>query len=148
MSVSRRNFVKTAATATAALSFPTIIPRHVLGGANFVAPSEKVNVGIVGCGLGGTALDRTSWRASTLFARYARVSPRKAWQHSFTLREIPTGSYLAIALNGEHGSEGAPGGRTEGIAPRAEEPSGSAAIDHAASPCLRFSRERRIRLRT
>ncbi|QXD24849.1 Gfo/Idh/MocA family oxidoreductase [Opitutia bacterium ISCC 51] len=50
MSVSRRNFVKTAATATAALSFPMIIPRHVLGGANFVAPSEKVNVGIVGCG--------------------------------------------------------------------------------------------------
>ncbi|MCB1124152.1 MAG: twin-arginine translocation signal domain-containing protein, partial [Verrucomicrobiae bacterium] len=50
MSVSRRKFVKTAATATAALSFPTIIPRHVLGGANFVAPSEKVNVGVVGTG--------------------------------------------------------------------------------------------------
>jgi predicted dehydrogenase len=50
MSVSRRNFVKTAAAATAALSFPTIIPRHVLGGANFVAPSEKVNVGVVGVG--------------------------------------------------------------------------------------------------
>ncbi|MDA0349334.1 MAG: Gfo/Idh/MocA family oxidoreductase [Verrucomicrobia bacterium] len=50
MSVSRRKFVKTAATTTAVLSFPMIIPRHVLGGANFVAPSEKVNVGIVGCG--------------------------------------------------------------------------------------------------
>jgi len=50
MSPSRRSFVKSAATTAAALSFPTIIPRHVLGGANFVAPSDKVNVGIVGVG--------------------------------------------------------------------------------------------------
>ncbi len=47
---SRRSFVKSAATTAAALSFPTIIPRHVLGGANFVAPSDKVNVAIVGVG--------------------------------------------------------------------------------------------------
>ena len=50
MSPSRRSFVKSAATTAAALSFPTIIPRHVLGGANFVAPSDKVNVAIVGVG--------------------------------------------------------------------------------------------------
>jgi hypothetical protein len=50
MPLSRRNFVKAAGTATTALAFPTIIPRHVLGGANFVAPSEKVNVGVVGVG--------------------------------------------------------------------------------------------------
>jgi len=55
----------------------------------------------------GTKLDRSKWRASTLFARYSRVRARKAWQHSFTLREIPEHSYLAIALNGEHGIEGA-----------------------------------------
>jgi hypothetical protein len=57
--------------------------------------------------LGGEKLDRSKWRASNLFARYSRVRPRKAWQHSFTLGEIPKGSYLAIALNGEHGVEGA-----------------------------------------
>jgi hypothetical protein len=57
--------------------------------------------------LNGTKLDRSQWRASTLFARYSRVSASKAWQHSFTLNEIPKGSYLAIALNGEHGIEGA-----------------------------------------
>jgi hypothetical protein len=57
--------------------------------------------------LNGRALDRSQWRASTLFARYARVRATKAWQHSFTLNEIPRGSYLAIALNGEHGLEGA-----------------------------------------
>ena len=50
MTTTRRSFVKNASAATAAIAFPTIIPRHVLGGPNFVAPSEKVNVGIVGVG--------------------------------------------------------------------------------------------------
>ena len=57
--------------------------------------------------LDGRKLDRSQWRASPLFARYSRVSATKAWQHSFILNEIPKGSYLAIALNGEHGIEGA-----------------------------------------
>jgi len=57
--------------------------------------------------LGSKKLDRSRWRASNIFARYSRVRPGKAWQHSFTLGEIPKGSYLAIALNGEHGIEGA-----------------------------------------
>jgi len=57
--------------------------------------------------LGGAKLDRAKWRVSNLFAPFSRVAPRKAWQHSFTLAEIPVGSYLAIALNGEHGVEGA-----------------------------------------
>ena len=56
---------------------------------------------------GGKELNRAKWRVSTLFARYSRVSASKAWQHSFTLNEIPKDSYLAIALNGEHGIEGA-----------------------------------------
>jgi hypothetical protein len=55
----------------------------------------------------GDPLDRSQWRASNLFARYSRVRPTRAWQSSFTLDEIPPGSYLAIALNGEHGVEGA-----------------------------------------
>jgi predicted dehydrogenase len=45
--LSRRQFVATAAAASAAVS---IVPRHVLGGAKFVAPSEKVNIAIIGCG--------------------------------------------------------------------------------------------------
>ena len=57
--------------------------------------------------LGGEKLDRSKWRASNLFARYSRIRPKKAWRHSFTLGEVPKGSYLAIALNGEHGIEGA-----------------------------------------
>ncbi len=42
--VSRRTFMGTAATAAGI----TIVPRHVLGGAGFQAPSDTVNVAIVG----------------------------------------------------------------------------------------------------
>ena len=45
--VSRRRFLKTAATAAAAF---TIVPRHVLGGPRFVAPSDKVNIALIGAG--------------------------------------------------------------------------------------------------
>ncbi len=45
--LSRRNFIRTTAAAAAAIS---IVPRHVLGGPKFVAPSEKVNIAIIGCG--------------------------------------------------------------------------------------------------
>lgn len=46
--VSRRGFLK--GTATAAAAF-TIVPRHVLGGPGFQAPSDKLN--IAGVGIGG-----------------------------------------------------------------------------------------------
>jgi len=45
--VSRRHFIGTAAAVTAGF---TILPRHVLGGPNHVAPSEKINIAIIGCG--------------------------------------------------------------------------------------------------
>ena len=46
-SLTRRQFVQTAAAATAAV---TIVPRHVLGGPKFVPPSDKVNVALIGAG--------------------------------------------------------------------------------------------------
>jgi predicted dehydrogenase len=54
--VSRRRFVATSATAAIAT---TIVPRHVLGGPGFVAPSDKVNVAVIGVGGQG----RTNARA-------------------------------------------------------------------------------------
>ncbi len=45
--LSRRKFLGTAASAAAGL---TLVPRHVLGGAKFVSPSEKINLAIIGCG--------------------------------------------------------------------------------------------------
>ena len=49
-SLSRRKFIQ---TGTAATAF-TIVPRHVLGGAGFVPPSEKITVAYIGCGTQGT----------------------------------------------------------------------------------------------
>ena len=52
----RRRFLSTTASTVAAA---TILPRHVLGGRGFVAPSDKVNVAVVGAGGQG----RTNARA-------------------------------------------------------------------------------------
>src|ERR1700761_9410234 len=54
--MSRRSFLRGSAAAAAGF---TIVPRHVLGGPGFVAPSEKVNIAIIGCGGQG----RTNVRA-------------------------------------------------------------------------------------
>ena len=48
--VSRRDFI--AQTASAAVGF-SIVPRHVLGGAGYVPPSDKVNVAFIGVGAQG-----------------------------------------------------------------------------------------------
>jgi len=52
---SRRDFLG----ASAAAAVCSIVPRHVLGGPKFVAPSDKVNVAVVGAGGQG----RTNIRA-------------------------------------------------------------------------------------
>ena len=48
----RRQFAKTAALGVSA---PFVVPRHVLGGAGFVAPSDTVAVGVIGAGGMGAA---------------------------------------------------------------------------------------------
>src|SRR5262245_25554305 len=45
--LSRRTFLRAGAAAAGVF---TIVPRHVLGGRGFVAPSDKVNVALVGAG--------------------------------------------------------------------------------------------------
>src|ERR1700722_19769736 len=52
---SRRDFVETAAKSALAaafvpVGFPTIVPRHVLGGPGYQAPSDTLNIAIVGFG--------------------------------------------------------------------------------------------------
>ncbi|MCW3108526.1 MAG: Gfo/Idh/MocA family oxidoreductase [Segetibacter sp.] len=48
--MNRRKFVEL--TATAAVAF-TIVPRHVLGGRNYVAPSDKITLAYIGTGTQG-----------------------------------------------------------------------------------------------
>jgi hypothetical protein len=48
--ISRRSFVKGAATAAAF----SIVPRHVLGGTGFVAPSDRLRLACIGVGAQGT----------------------------------------------------------------------------------------------
>ncbi len=45
--LSRRDFIGGTAAAMTGIS---VIPRHVLGGTGYVAPSDKVNIAIIGCG--------------------------------------------------------------------------------------------------
>ncbi len=55
----------------------------------------------------GRPLDRSSWRASNLFPAYSRAAAVSAWQLTFKPEEVSENAYLAVALNGTHGVEGA-----------------------------------------
>ncbi len=57
--------------------------------------------------LDGESLERLKWRGSHLFSPFIRIKVFRAWESSFKLSQIPKGSSLAIALEGEHGVEGA-----------------------------------------
>ncbi|MEM1057328.1 MAG: Gfo/Idh/MocA family oxidoreductase [Bacteroidota bacterium] len=50
--MNRRDFLQTTAAASAA---PLVVPRHVLGGVGFTAPSDTVSVGMIGAGGMGAA---------------------------------------------------------------------------------------------
>ncbi len=45
--ISSRGFLKTAGVAAGG---PLIVPRHVLGGASYVAPSDTLGGALIGCG--------------------------------------------------------------------------------------------------
>ncbi len=53
--ISRRQFVRTAGAAAAAMTTFSIVPRHVLGGAGQTPPSERLNIACIGVGGMGAA---------------------------------------------------------------------------------------------
>jgi len=55
----------------------------------------------------GSAMDRSQWRASNLFAHPSKMAPVAAWHARVSLDAAVTGDRLAIAIEGEHGIEGA-----------------------------------------
>ena len=48
--VSRRQFLSRGAACATALSFPTVVPARVLGRGGIAPPSERIRVGLIGCG--------------------------------------------------------------------------------------------------
>lgn len=56
---SRRTFFRQSAGIAAAMAIPTIVPRYVLGQD---APSDKVNIGVIGCGWRGSELMMQAYR--------------------------------------------------------------------------------------
>ncbi len=72
-SLNRRKFVET--MAVSALGF-TILPRHVLGGKNFVAPSDKITLAYIGVGTQGIR-ELLPLLASSQFQVIAVCDPNK-----------------------------------------------------------------------
>lgn len=58
---------------------------------------------------GGKKVDSGKWRASNLFRPYGSRSCNATgvWRSEFRIGEVVPGSYLCVAVNGEHGAEGA-----------------------------------------
>jgi len=71
----RREFIQTTAAAAAAF---TIVPRHVLGGRTFVAPSDKVNVAIIGAGGQGRTNARSLFKEADCQI-IALADPAEEW---------------------------------------------------------------------
>ena len=51
---SRRDFLRRAGAAAGAIAFPTLIPDSALGRSGFVAPSNRITLGVIGTGNQGT----------------------------------------------------------------------------------------------
>ena len=67
--LTRRQWLKSAAAVTAAGAlFPQIVPRHVVGGQGFTAPSDTLNVAAIGTGMMGTHNLRSARRAGANIA--------------------------------------------------------------------------------
>jgi hypothetical protein len=111
-SLSRRQFLGAAGTAAAV----TIVPRHVLGGQGFVAPSDKITFGYVGCGTQGlTEMVRMLHRPEVQIVAVCDPNEESTdyveWGKDSVRAQIAEG----LGKPGwREGSPGAPGGRVVG----------------------------------
>ncbi|MGF1925796.1 MAG: Gfo/Idh/MocA family protein, partial [Bacteroidia bacterium] len=88
MKNTRRNFIKTAAVATAGFM---IVPRHVLGGKGFLAPSDKLMVAGIGVGgKGQSNLDKIYKGGKSEIAFLCDVDDRRA---ATTVKNFPKAKY-------------------------------------------------------
>src|SRR5271154_1972725 len=88
--IHRRKFVEM--ISTGALAF-TIVPRHVLGGKNFVAPSDKITLAYIGTGTQGIRellplLQNTSFRVVAVCDPNKDAVGYKDWSKDGLVKEI------------------------------------------------------------
>lgn len=57
--------------------------------------------------VGGKKQDPALFRASNLFANVSKMKCQQVWKGTIVLDEIAENSYISVAVNGEHGNEGA-----------------------------------------
>ena len=112
--LNRRKFVEMMATGTMAFS---IVPRHVLGGKKFVAPSDKITLGYIGIGTQGIR-ELLPLLANTQFRVVAVCDPNKEaigykdWARDWLRDEIRKAINKPDWVSG--GENIVPGGRDNG----------------------------------
>ena len=111
--INRRQFLGSAATASLAL---TIVPRNVLGGSGFVAPSDKITLGYIGCGTQGLR-EMTALIANPALQIVAVCDPNKFTTDyvDWSMNDVRDSIRKALGDNswGEN-IKGIPGGRDIG----------------------------------
>jgi hypothetical protein len=112
-SFNRREFLSTAATASLAF---TIVPRHVIGGPGFVAPSDKVTLAYIGCGTQGLR-EMTELIANPRLQIVAVCDPNKKSTNYVDWSPTEIRDRIRKALGDQtwgEGFNGIPGGRDIG----------------------------------
>jgi len=112
--LTRRRFLETAATA--AIGF-TIVPRHVLGGKNYIAPSDKITLAYIGCGTQGIRellpiLNNPSFQVVAVVDPNRDAVGYRDWAKGWLLNEIRTNIKKPDWNPG--GDNNIPGGRENG----------------------------------
>lgn len=130
--MNRRKFLKCAAASGAG---STIVPRHVLGGADHVAPSEKIRFGYIGCGTQGLremlgmfpmpevqiiavcdpvqdGNDYVDWSKDGMRAMIARALGKPDWRRG--VPGIPGGREVARQLVEDHAAKQKASGQFKG----------------------------------
>lgn len=111
--INRRKFLGSAAAASFAI---TVVPRNVLGGTGYVAPSDKITIGYIGCGTQGLR-EMASMLADPALQIVAVCDPNKYSTDyvDWSLNSVRTVIRNSLGDNswGE-GLKGIPGGRDVG----------------------------------
>lgn len=111
--VNRREFIGTAAAASVAF---TVVPRYVIGGPGYIAPSDKITLGYIGCGTQGLR-EMTSLITDPSIQIVAVADPNKMTTNyvDWSLNDVRNGIRKALEDQtwGEN-FKGIPGGRDIG----------------------------------